>query len=126
MTIDIHKTIGKLPIIPKRGFTLPNYNYCGPYNHLRSQVIYDKNGKSIRYIQNPAIKTDKICSQHDIDYELSKNINNKHNADKKMITSINNLPYKDKQWGTFLVKNIINTKQKLGMRNNFTMEDLKN
>ena len=26
--------------------------------------------------------------------------------------------------GTFLVKNIINTKQKLGMGNNFTMEDL--
>ena len=23
-----------------------------------------------------------------------------------MINSINNLPYKDKQWGTFLVKNI--------------------
>ena len=41
-----------------------------------------------------------------------------------MINSINNLPYKDKQWGTFLVKNIINTKQKLGMGNNFIMEDL--
>ena len=41
-----------------------------------------------------------------------------------MINSIINLPYKDKQWGTFLVKNIINTKQKLGMGNNFTMEDL--
>ena len=34
MTIDIHKAIGKLPIIPKRGFTLPNYHYCGPYNPL--------------------------------------------------------------------------------------------
>ena len=41
-----------------------------------------------------------------------KNINDKHNADKRMINSINNLPYRDKQWGTFLVKNIINTKQK--------------
>ena len=41
-----------------------------------------------------------------------------------MINSINNLLYKDKQWGTFLVKIIINTKQKLGMGNNFTMEDL--
>ena len=28
MTIDIHKAIGKLPIIPKKGFTLPNMNYC--------------------------------------------------------------------------------------------------
>ena len=41
-----------------------------------------------------------------------------------MINAINNLPFKDKQWGTFLVKNIINTKQKLGMGNNFTMKDL--
>ena len=53
----------------------------------------------------------KICSQHDIDHELSKNINDKHNADKKMINSINKLLHKDRQWGIFLVKNIINTKQ---------------
>ena len=30
MTIDIHEKVGKLPIIPKRGFVLPNMNYCGP------------------------------------------------------------------------------------------------
>ena len=124
MTIDIHKAIGKLPIIPKKGFTLPNMNYCGPYNPLDKQVIYDENGNIIKYIQNPTGKTDAICAQHDIDYALSRNITDKHNADKRMINSINNLPYKDKQWGTFLVKNIINTKQKLGMGNNFTMEDL--
>ena len=29
MIIEIHKAIGKLPIIPKRGFLLPNMNYCG-------------------------------------------------------------------------------------------------
>ena len=124
MTIDIHKAIGKLPIIPKKGFTLPNMNYCGPYNPLNKQVIYDKNGNIIKYIQNPTGKTDAICAQRDIDYELSRDINDKHDADKKMINSINNLPYKDKQWGTFLVKNIINTKQKLGMGNDFTMENL--
>ena len=124
MTIDIHKAIGKLPIISKKGFTLPNMNYCVPYNTLDKQVIYDENGNIIKYIQKPTGKIDEICAQHDIDYELSRNINDKHNADKRMINSINNLPYKDKQWGTFLVKNIINTKQKLGMGNNFTMEDL--
>ena len=124
MTIDIHKVIGKLPIIPKRGFTLPNYNYCGPYNPLNSQVIYNKNGNIIKYIQKPRGKTYEICAKHDIDYELSKNINDKHKADKRMIDSINKLPYKDKQWGSFLVKNIIHTKQFLGMGNNFTMEDL--
>ena len=99
-------------------------HYCSPYNPLNSQVIYDKNGNIIKYIQKPTGKTDEICSQHDIDYELSKNINDKHKADKRMINSINNLPYKEKQLGTFLVKNIINTKQKLGMGNKFTMEDL--
>ena len=57
MTIDIHKAIGKLPIIPKRGFTLPNMNFCGPYNPLNKQVIYDKNGNILRYIQKPTGKT---------------------------------------------------------------------
>ena len=42
MTIDIHKAIGKLSIIPKRGFVLPNMNYCGAYNPLDKQLIYDK------------------------------------------------------------------------------------
>ena len=86
-------------------------------------MIYDEN-ENVIYIQKPTGKTDEICAKHDIDYELSKNINDKHNAGKKMINSINKLHYKDKQWGTFLVKNIINTKQKLGIGNNFTMDDL--
>ena len=40
-----------------------------------------------------------------------------------MIDAINKLKYKDKQWGTSLVKNIISSKRKLGM-GNFTIEDL--
>ena len=35
-----------------------------------------------------------------------------------MINSINNLPYKDQQYGTFLVRNIIKSKRKLGLGNN--------
>ena len=31
------------------------------------------------------------------------------------------LPYKERPWGTYAIKQIINTKQKLGMGNNFTM-----
>ena len=50
MTIDLHKAIGKLPIIPKRGFTLPNMNYCGPYNPLNNQLIHDKNGNILKYM----------------------------------------------------------------------------
>ena len=115
MTIDIHKAIGKLPIIPKRGFVLPNMNYCGAYNPLNEQLIYDKNGNILKYIQNPTGKTDRICSQHDVDYTLAKNLKDKHIADEKMIKAINELPYKDQQYGTFLVKNIIKSKRKLGL-----------
>ena len=126
MTIDIHKAIGKLPIIPKRGFVLPHMNYCGAYNPLDKQSIYDKNGNILKYIQKPTGKTDAICAQHDVDYTLSKNLKDKHIADEKMIKAINELPYNQQQYGTFLVKNIIRSKKKLGMGNNFTMEDLSN
>ena len=115
MTIDIHKAIGKLPIIPKRGFVLPNMNYCGAYNPLDKQLIYDKNGNILKYIQKPSGKTDEICSQHDVDYTLAKNLKDKHIADEKMIKSINELPYNQQQYGTFLVKNIIRSKRKLGL-----------
>ena len=115
MTIDIHKAIGKLPIIPKKGFVLPNMHYCGAYNPLDKQLIYDKNGNILRYIQNPSGETDRICSQHDVDYTLAKNLKDKHIADNKMIKAINELPYKDQQYGTFLVKNIIRSKRKVGL-----------
>ena len=118
MTIDIHKAIGKLPIIPKRGFVLPNINYCGPYNPLEKQLIYGQKGNILKYIQKPTGKIDQICGQHDVDYSLSKTLQDKHNAGQKMIDSINKIAYKDKQWGTFLVKNIINSKRKLGLGNN--------
>ena len=44
---------------------------------------------------------------------------------KKMINAINEIPFKDQQYGTFLVKNIIKIKKKLGL-GHFTMEDLSN
>ena len=115
MTIDIHKAIGKLPIIPKRGFVLPNMNYCGAYNKLEKQLIYDKNGNILKYIQKPSGNTDAICAQHDVDYTLAKNLKDKHIADEKMIKAINELPYNQQQYGTFLVKNIIRSKRKLGL-----------
>ena len=115
MTIDIHKAIGKLPIIPKRGFVLPHMNYCGAYNPLDKQLIYDKNGNILKYIQKPSGNTDAICAQHDVDYTLAKNLKDKHIADDKMIKAINKLPYNQQQYGTFLVKNIIRSKRKLGL-----------
>ena len=125
MTIDIHKAIGKLPIIPKKGFFLPNMHYCGAYNPLHKQLIYDKNGNILRYMQKPSGKTDEICAQHDVDYDLSKSLKDKHIADDKMIKAINELPYNQQQYGNFLVKNIIRSKRKFGL-GNFTMEDLSN
>ena len=122
--IDLHKAIGKLPIIPKRGFTLPNMHYCGAYNPLNSQLEYNNQGRIIKYKQFPTGKIDSICSQHDVDYTLAKNLKDKHIADKKMIDAINKLPYKERQWGIFLVKNIILGKKKLGLGNSFTMNDL--
>ena len=126
MTIDIHKGIGKLPIIPKKGFVLPNMHYCGAYNPLHKQLIYDKNGNILRYMQKPTGKTDEICAQQDVDYDLSTSLKDKHITDDKMIKAINELPYNQQQYGTFLVKNIIRSKRKLGLGNNFTMEDLSN
>ena len=113
--IDLHKAIGKLPIIPKRGFTLPNMHYCGPYNPLNSQLEYNNEGRITKYKQFPTGKIDRICSQHDVDYTLAKNLKDKHIADQKMINAINKLPYRERQWGTFLVKNIILGKKKLGL-----------
>ena len=43
-----------------------------------------------------------------------------------MVDKINNIPYKERPYGTFAIKQIINTKQKLRMGDNFTMEDLSN
>ena len=43
-----------------------------------------------------------------------------------MINAINELPYNRQQYGTFLIKNIIRSKRKLGLGNNFIMEDLSN
>ena len=39
----------------------------------------------------------------------------KKEADIQMINEIDGIPYKQRPYGTFLVKNIINTKQKLGL-----------
>ena len=41
-----------------------------------------------------------------------------------MRNAINELPYNQQQYRTFLVRNIIRSKRKLGLGNNFTMDDL--
>ena len=112
------KKNGKLPFIPKRGFVLTNMHYCGAYNPLEKQLIYDEKGNILKYIQKPTGETDRICSVHDVDYTLAKSLKDKHIVDQKMTDFINKLPYNQQQWDTFIVKNIINSKKKLGLGNN--------
>ena len=90
-------------------------HYCGPYNPLNSQLECNNEGKITKYKQFPTGKIDSICSQHDVDYTLAKNLKDKHFGDQKMINAINKLPYKERQCGKFLVKNIILGKKKLGL-----------
>ena len=78
-----------------------------------------------KYYDKPKNILDKIASRHDICYELKPK--NKGLCDRVMVKEIDNIPFKEKPWGTFAIKQIINTKQKLGMgNNNLTMEDLSN
>ena len=59
--------------------------------------------------------------------DIHNNLKDKHLADEKMINAIDELPYNKQEYDTFLVKNIIKSKRKLGVgNNNFTMEDLSN
>ena len=63
--IDIHSKI--LPLLPKKGLTLPGYKYCRPGNPL-------DNG-------NPVNELDAICQKHDYCYS-NPNVD-KNECDKK-------------------------------------------
>ena len=114
--IDIHKAIRKLPK-PKKGWALPGHKYTGPYNDLDSQVRYNPVTGEILEIYDPPIgKTDSIAMRHDIDYAVCKDDKKcKNEADRRMVKASDNVPYKERQWGHWLAKNAINTKQKLGL-----------
>ena len=125
MTIDIHSLLEKNPITKKMLQPKFGYKYLGPYNGpLEKQMLYNKRtGDIYKYYDKPKNVLDKIASRHDIYYELKPK--NKGLCDRVMVKEIDNIPFKEKPWGTFAIKQIINTKQKLGM-GNFTMEDLSN
>ena len=116
MVVDIHALLEKNPITkamlkPKFG-----YAYLGPFNPLDSQLLYDDQTADIlKYYDKPKNILDKIASKHDTCYAVEKNLND---CDRIVVKEINNIPYKEKPWGTFAIKQIINTKQKLGMGNN--------
>ena len=114
--VDIHKAIGKLPK-PKKGWTLPGHNYMGPYNPLEKQLRYDPaTGEILEYYVKPSGKTDAVAAQHDVDYSLCGNDRRcKNKADRKMVAALDAIPWKERQWGHALARNVIDAKQKLGL-----------
>ena len=110
--VDIHKLIGRLPK-PKGGWTPGSYKYMGPYNPLSEQLSYNKDtGEVIKWNVKPKNKLDKISAYHDICYDRG---GNKGDCDKTMVKAIDQIPWEDKPWGSTAVRNLINTKQKLGL-----------
>ena len=124
MTIDIHSLLGKNPVT--RAMLRPKFGYkfCGPYNDLEKQIIYNKDtGKIRKVIDKPKNKTDDICMTHDVCYSIGKN---KNECDRIMIKSLDDLKYGETSKSTPIIRTIIDKKQKLGLGNNFNMEDLSN
>ena len=123
MTIDIHSLLEKNPITKKMLQPKFGYRFLGPYNGpLEKQMLYDKqSGDIYKYYDKPKNVLDKIASRHDICYELKPK--NKGHCDRIMVKEIDNIPFKEKPWGTFAIKQIINNKQRFGL-GNFNMEDL--
>ena len=111
MTIDIHALLEKNPVTkymvqPKFG-----YKYLSAFNDLENQLLYDKNSGDIyTYYDKPNNVLDKIASRHDTCYAVGKN---KNECDRIMVKEINNIPYKERPYGTFAIKQIINTRQNL-------------
>ena len=122
MPIDIHALLEKNPITKKMLQPKFGYKHLGPYNGpLEKQMLYDKQtGDIYKYYDKPKNILDKIASRHDTCYNIEKN---KNECDRIMVKEIDNILYKERPWGTAMVRSIINTKQKLGM-GNFTMNDL--
>ena len=83
---DIHKAM--LPLLPKKGLTLPGHRYCGPGNPL-------DNGP-------PTNELDAICMVHD--YYYSSNIP-KSECDKNMLGKLSSS--ESKTFGEKVAKNLI-------------------
>ena len=76
-------------------------------------------GKIVEVYQQPTGPTDAVAMQHDVDYAVCDNAEDKlackHKADQKMVRDLDAIPWKQRQWGHALARNTIQTKQKLGL-----------
>ena len=142
MVIDIHKTIISNPISknllkPWGSFAKPNslrsklFNKCtDPGNPIETQVDFHPYTGEIYKVHDPPLSNNDRCSMfHDIAYSVAENVeqnpkdvkNRKLEADDKWLDCFKvRTPY------DVLAYSAIKTKRKLGLGNNFTMEDLSN
>ena len=142
MVIDIHKTIISNPVSrnllkPWGSFAKPNsirgklFNkYTDPGNPIEKQVNFHPYTGQIYKVHDPPLSNNDRCSMlHDIDYTVAQNIgrnakdvkNRKLEADDKWLDCFKiRTPY------DALAYTAIKTKRKLGLGNNFTMQDLSN
>ena len=142
MVIDIHKAVISNPISrnllkPWGSFAKPNslrgklFNkYTDPGNPIEKQVDFHPLTGQIYKVHDPPLSNNDRCSMfHDIDYTVAQNIgknakdvkNRKLEADDKWLDCFKvRTPY------DALAYSAIKTKRKLGLGNNFTMEDLSN
>ena len=140
MVIDIHKTIISNPVsknllkpwasnTPSNSLRSKLFNkYTGPGNPIKKQVDFNKYTGQIYKVHDPPLSSNDRCSMfHDIDYTVAENIgqnskdikNRKLRADDKWLGCFKiTTPY------DMLAYSAIKSKRKLGLGNNFTMEDL--
>ena len=140
MVIDIHKTIISNPVSrnllkPWGSFAKPNslrgklFNkYTDPGNPIEKQVDFHPLTGQIYKVHDPPLSNNDRCSMfHDIDYTVAENVgqnpkdvkNRKLEADDKWLDCFKvRTPY------DALAYTAIKSKRKLGLGNNFTMENL--
>ena len=142
MVIDIHKAVISNPVSrnllkPWGSFAKPNslrgklFNkYTDPGNPIEKQVDFHPLTGQIYEVHDPPLSNNDRCSMlHDIDYTVAQNVgrnpkdvkNRKLQADDKWLDCFKvRTPY------DALAYSAIKTKRKLGLGNNFTMENLSN
>ena len=84
---------------------------------MDSQLRYDpKTGEILQIFDQPSGKTDAVAMQHDVDYSVcGDNKKCKNAADRKMVKALDQIPWQERQWGHWLARNAINTKQQFGL-----------
>lgn len=102
----INSTINALPF----ELHLPGYSYCGPGTKLKERLI--RGDKPI----NPL---DEACKEHDIAYNLNKDLPSRLEADRVLATKAwKRYKSKDVPWGekiaSWLVTTGMNIKTKMG------------